>query len=158
MRGKRLAGANRAHAPLVRPPRRGMKKIAVMLPDPVVRTLLGRVEKCHLCRWILVDAQEHGALTGYPPAEEGKPLFPVCAKVSHLKLEGILAAEWTPVIGTAPRCGAEWKEAAAVCPLCRDCELPESHEAAGDPHRTLCGIAFYEHEAEAAHKIVREGR
>jgi hypothetical protein len=46
-----------------------------------------RVEKCMLCKMILEDDAKHGKLTDEPMMVSGGSLFPVNAKLGHLKLE-----------------------------------------------------------------------
>lgn len=52
--------------------------------------LIDKAPTCFLCKWILEDLHLHGDLTDHPKnANLEKPLFPVDAKLWHLKLERI---------------------------------------------------------------------
>ena len=56
-----------------------------------MKALPGRVGKCFLCKWILQDLVKNGTLTGHPKYELVPDLFPTEAKMTHLRLEKILA-------------------------------------------------------------------
>jgi hypothetical protein len=56
-----------------------------------MKALPGKIHGCFLCKWILQDLVQNGNLTGHPKSEFMGAMFPEEAKITHLRLEKILA-------------------------------------------------------------------
>ena len=49
--------------------------------------VVGRKDRCFLCKWISEDLAAHGKLTDYPKDFNGHGIFPIEGKERHLALE-----------------------------------------------------------------------
>jgi len=74
-----------------------MEREDITLKEKTRELLKSRSTGCFLCFLILADEEKNGKLTGFPWEKVGdKELFPVTAKVKHIRLEQVSAPRAKP--------------------------------------------------------------